>query len=59
MEHLRGVSSDAYTTHSSLILETYILRDKIEKQFSKALYFFGTNSLEVSIVLLKKISNCA
>ena len=30
MEQLRGVASDAFTTHSSLILETYILHDKIQ-----------------------------
>ena len=54
MEHLRGVASDAFTTHSSLILETYVLRNKIQQQFSKALYFVDTNSLE--IFLLKKLA---
>ena len=44
MEHLRGVAFNVFTTDSSLTLETYILRDKIQHQFSKALYFVDTNS---------------
>ena len=50
MEHHRGVASDAFTTHSSLILETYTLCNKIEQQFLKMLQFMDTNS----VFLLKK-----
>ena len=54
MEQLRGVASDAFTTHSSLILETYILHDKIQYQFSKAVYFVDTNSLESEYLFTEK-----
>ena len=30
IEHPQEVACDAFTTHSSLILETYTLRDKIQ-----------------------------
>ena len=46
MEHLRGVASDAFTTHSSLILESYALSDKIQWEFSKTLQFIDTDSPE-------------
>ena len=54
MEHLRGVASDTFTTHSSLTLETYILHDKIQLQFSKARYDVDTNSLESEYLFTEK-----
>ena len=54
MEHLRRVASVAFTTHSSLILETYILRDRIQLQSSKALYSVDTNSLESEYLFTEK-----
>ena len=54
MEHLWGVASDAFTTHSSLILETHILRDKIQLQLSKEFYFVDTNSVESEPLFTEK-----
>ena len=54
MEHLREVGSDAFTAHSSFILETYTLCNKIRQQFLKALQFIDTNSLESQYIFTER-----
>ena len=58
MQHLRGVVSDAFTTQSSLILETYSLCDTSQQRFSKTLQFIDINSLGGEYLFTEKISSC-